>query len=367
MKIGILTHYDVNNQGSQLQLYAMYQQLKNLGHQVVVLTYHKNYDFEPIQKLRNQISIRSVPYIINNFLFKKGIGLTWHNTKKFLLNKKFRKEAFTYANYCMEQFDAVIVGADEVFSLESGINIMMYGHAVNTPNMIAYAPSFGQTDIKRIEFYHCKELIISGLKKFKAIAVRDNHTADMVNILIEKKPLIVCDPVVLYDFSTVRIKIKTPQKKYMIVYGYDRNFIDKNEIAVLKLFAREKNLLIVSPGTYHGWCDLNISCNCLQWLELFRHAESIIVDTFHGVIVSLITNRPMAVYVRTSINSNKLTHLIKQFDLTDRQIKKFSIDELHSIFALKQNYRNISERVSMLRQEGLDYLKSVLQQCQLEQ
>ncbi|MDR2410989.1 MAG: polysaccharide pyruvyl transferase family protein [Bacteroidales bacterium] len=364
MNIGILTHYDVNNQGAQLQLYAMYQQLKKLGHQPFVLTYRKNYDFEPVQELRNQITIESIPYLMKNFLFKKGIVLTWHNTKKYVLNRRFRKKEFIYASYCLTQLDAVIVGADEVFSLESGVNIMMYGHAVNTHNLIAYAPSFGQTDINRIKLFHCEELIASGLRKFRAIAVRDNHTADVINVLIGKMPLIVCDPVILYDFNIMKAKIKLPGKKYMIVYGYDRHFIDKNEIAVLKSFGKENNLLIVSPGTYHGWCDMNISCDCLQWLELFKQAEMIVVDTFHGVIVSLITNRPMAVFVRPAINSNKLTHIIRQFDITERQIKNFSLEELRSIFALKQDYQNINEQISRLRKEGLDYLKGALEQCQ---
>ena len=30
MKVGILTHYGVNNQGAQLQMYALNQQLKEL-------------------------------------------------------------------------------------------------------------------------------------------------------------------------------------------------------------------------------------------------------------------------------------------------------------------------------------------------
>lgn len=46
MKIGILTHYTVNNQGAQLQLAAMCEFLQQLGHTPVVLTYEKNFDFD---------------------------------------------------------------------------------------------------------------------------------------------------------------------------------------------------------------------------------------------------------------------------------------------------------------------------------
>ena len=76
MKIGILTHYNVNNQGAQLQLFALNQVIKDMGHEPYVLTYTKNYDFAaPEIKLRNNISPSSVPYILKEFLLKKGFLL----------------------------------------------------------------------------------------------------------------------------------------------------------------------------------------------------------------------------------------------------------------------------------------------------
>ncbi|MEG0155138.1 MAG: hypothetical protein RR678_07130, partial [Lachnospiraceae bacterium] len=68
MKIGILTHYDVNNMGAQLQLYALYNQIEQMGHEPIVLEYNKNYDFNCKEKLKNQITIKSIPYIISNYL-----------------------------------------------------------------------------------------------------------------------------------------------------------------------------------------------------------------------------------------------------------------------------------------------------------
>jgi hypothetical protein len=151
----------------------------------------------------------------------------------------------------------------------------------------------------------------------------------------------------------------------MIVYGYDRHFIDNNEIKILKAFAREKKLIIVSPGTYHSWCDINIACNCLQWIELFRHAELIVTDTFHGTIVSVISNKPMAVFIRSNINLNKLTDLIQRLNIADRQIKLFSLEELNRIFNEKMDYQKINEQIYRFRNDGLIYLKDALQKCQI--
>ena len=162
MKIGILTHYDVNNQGAQLQMYALYNKLLELGHVPKILAYTKNFDFKLEEKIKTQVSVKSVPYYINNYLIKKGLGLTLHNVKKYKSNLDYRRKTFTYENYATADIDMAIVGSDEVFSLEAGVNIMMYGHAVNTKNVVSYAPSFGQTDINTINKYHCRELISSG-------------------------------------------------------------------------------------------------------------------------------------------------------------------------------------------------------------
>ena len=90
MKIGILTHYDVNNQGAQLQMYALTKELENMGHNVKILTYVKNYDFDMSKKLKYQPSLKSIPTYIKEYLIKRGVGSLLRNYKKLKLNKKFR-------------------------------------------------------------------------------------------------------------------------------------------------------------------------------------------------------------------------------------------------------------------------------------
>lgn len=362
MRVGILTHYDVNNQGAQLQLYASYMQLKELGHDPIVLTYRKNYDFEPQQERRNQITLASIPYILKHFLFEKGIGLTYHNVKKYFYNKRFRKQNFRTGYYSLTEVDAAIVGADEVFSLEMGVNMMMYGHAVNTDTMIAYAPSIGQTDMRRIERYHCKELISGGLKRFKALSVRDAHTQSVVKELIGSNPVIVCDPVLLYKFPINRFSLPkgTPSRDYMVVYSYDARFVSSPEIEAISGYARKHNLLTVSVGTYHKWCNINIACDALEWLRCIQGAKAIVTDTFHGTIASVITHCPMALYYSETVNSNKMLDLISRLGLEKRKLNEVTSDELERVFSIPVDFSSLDVCVEKFRSESLTYLKSAL-------
>lgn len=363
MKVGILTHYNVNNQGAQLQMLALQSFIKELGHEVFVLTYDKNFDFvsDDIKK-RNIITLKSFPYIFKEFLLKKGFKQTYFNYKKYSINKKFRRENFKYTSYDSSLIDCVVIGSDEVFSNEVGCNNMMYGHGINAKRIVSYAPSFGQTNIDDIKKRNLYELISSGLKKFDYISARDENTFNIISEMTETVPVMVCDPVLLYDFSQLRenIKIKPIKKPYLIVYGYDKNFTNKKEIKAIKKYAKSKNLITVSVGTYHKWCDRNINCDCLQWLKYFENCEEIITDTFHGTILSVISNKPMAVLIRNQINQNKLTHLTKSLKIQDRLIEEISYENLHNCFNKKINFKSINNNLNKYRATSIGFLKNCL-------
>lgn len=362
MNIGILTHYDVNNQGAQLQLYAMYRQLEKMGHKPVVLTYHKNYDLEPELKKRNQIGISSIPYILKHFLFEKGVGLTLHNVKKYLCNRRFRQSTFCFESYCMADIDAAIVGADEVFSLELGANSPMFGHGVNTDRMIAYAPSCGQTDLERIELYHFKELIASGLSRFHALSARDERTRDIEETFTGRTVPIVCDPVLLYEFPIDQYKLPkgTPKEDYVVVYSYDARFVAPNEIEAIKIYAKRHKLKTVSVGTYHKWCDVNIACDALQWLKCIQNAKVIITDTFHGTISAVITERPIAVFYSKTVNSSKMLDIINRLGIKDRLLNEVTADELERVFAQPYRVDEVNTCIKDFRVQSLNYLQESL-------
>ena len=87
MKVGILTHYNVNNMGAQLQMYALSKVVQDMGHEPIILTYSKHFDFDdPDLEKRNIITIKSYPYIFKEFVVKKGMKQTFVNGKYFWTN-----------------------------------------------------------------------------------------------------------------------------------------------------------------------------------------------------------------------------------------------------------------------------------------
>jgi len=358
MKIGILTHYNVINNGATLQMLALKKYLEERGNEVFILTYQKNYDFSKEASTKYSTSLASLFFIFKKYFVKGSPGLFTFKAKKQFVFKKYIKNNFSFLPFD-SKMDAVIIGSDEVFSLEVGCNKMMYGHGLNTKKIISYAPSFGQTDIKRIQQYNCEDVISSGLKLFTAISARDEFTAKTIRLVSGIDPVIVCDPVILYDFSKIHVTIKKPKHKYILLYSYDKNMNKNNEIYAIKKYAKEKGCSIYSVGTYHSWCDKNILCNPLEWIEYFKNAEEIITDTFHGSVLSIICQKKASFFVR-SINSNKMAALISSFGLEDFILKDVSYEELKRVDSEILNKEKLLQNIKSVRTNGKNFLEKAL-------
>ena len=362
MKIGILTHYEVNNQGAQLQMYALSSFLRSLGHETVILTYKKNFDLIPEEATKNNVSLSSVPYYIENYLIKKGPGLFAHNAMKYEKLKAFRNGYFVYEPYDSEDLDAVVIGSDEVYSIDVGINEMMYGIGINCEKKISYAPSFGKAKISDLITYNCIDMIRTGLSGMTSLSARDKHTHEMIQDLTGKEVPIVCDPVILLDFNEIPKQKNRIRKPYVLIYSYDANMKDPDEYKAIINFAQRHNLLTVSAGTYHKWCDINITCDPLEWIQYFRDAEFVITDTFHGFVTALKTEKPFAVYVRNTISPYKMRSLMEQTGTQDREFTSFTFAALEKLYMQQIDYQAVNESLNKIRTAGETYLAAALKE-----
>lgn len=358
MVIGILTHYNVNNQGARLQMYAMKHWLEDLGHKVVILTYEKNFDFRKSEEKKYSGSVSNFGYYIKNYLIDKGIGLTAFNTLKVLTHKKAFKQ-FETRSYDTKDIDCVIIGSDEVFSIDVGCNKMMYGHGLNAP-AIAYAPSFGRSTELILKEYDCYDLIQSGLSNILCLSARDTHTQSMIKNMTGRNVPLVCDPVLLYSGKALKVPVKKLKKKYMIIYSYDRNMVDPDEINAVKTYAKKHGLTTVSLGTYHKWCDKNIVCDAKEWYSYFEYAECVLTDTFHGSVVAIKNHCKAAFFIRESINSFKMESLLDVTGLQNQRLEALTSEQMEKVFSQEIDYAEVDRKIELLSKESGNYLKESL-------
>lgn len=367
MKAGVITHYDVHNHGAHLQMFALIQVLKDLGFdEVKALRYRKNYDFMGADKIESKYNfgINSIP-LYTRYLFRKGIRRTIFNYNKRKLLKEFRDKYDLVGEYYSEatNLDLLVIGSDEIFSLESGLNPCFFGFGIQCKKIISYAASFGPTTLKYIANHNSEKFVKSGLENIGFLSVRDENSMNIVENYLNKKVPIVCDPVILYEFNNYfnRYKINkyrdTIPDKYCIVYSYDDNMNDFECVKSIKDYAKKRRLVVISIGYYHSWCDRNIQSSPLELFKWFSGAEMVFTDTFHGCVLSLVCNTQFWVKLRN--NQNKLTYLLAEYDLQkSRLIENFN--SLCDFDSSPIDYVKINFLLNEKRSSSLKYLKKAL-------
>ena len=359
MDIGILTYYGVHNHGAVLQANGLQQVLKGMGHKVRFLSFERSYEYiSEEQTKKYKLGLSSIPFYFK-YMLKKGVGNILYNYKKSRILKAFRTTTFDL-NISYDSFhgDAVIIGSDEVFSLEIGYNPMMYGYGLKTKRIASYAGSFGPTTLQEIEQKGKIKSIKDGLNGFKAISVRDQNSQTIIRELCGKEVSLVCDPVILYGYKKEMEEFKPTASGYIVIYAYDNRMNDLDEVRAVKDYAKMHGLKIYSVGYYHKWCDKNIDASPIELLGWIRNADLTITDTFHGSVISIVCNTPMAVKLRD--NANKLAYLLSEYGLNDRVMETFSDLErvanreidFNSVNSILNEKRRFSKKYLILACEG---------------
>ena len=358
LKYGIVTHYNVLNHGAVLQLEALIKFLKEFGVNAKALQYERNYDYTDDKlKSKYRVGLGSISFFLK-FIKERGLCNFFFLYKKTKILARYRKDNnLVGPDYQKsEPLDGVIVGSDEVFALNIGKTPALFGYGLPSKKIFAYAGSFGSTTIEEIDKKACRELISNGLKGMNGLSVRDQNSSTIIEALLGKKPELVCDPVLLYGFEEELSGMNRPMKeKYMVVYSYDQNMNKVDEVSSIKRVAQENGLKIISPTFYHKWADKCPNVDPMGLLEWFKYAEFVVTDTFHGCVMSLITNREFVVMVRD--NGNKIYSLMEMLGLCDRIIGSESMEV---ILENKLDWNLINKKISVSRGKSMDYLKQMI-------
>lgn len=367
-KAGIITHYNVHNHGAHLQLFALIQELKKLGYNAQALQFQKNYDFmggADAGKKYN-ISLRSIPTYLK-YTFQNGVDRTAYNVKKREILSEFRKKYDVVGKYYSEAagIDLVVIGSDEIFSIEAGPNPWYYGIGVPCKKQISYAASFGPTTLEMINERNMMAMITAGINNINAITVRDQNSADIVKHFSGREVPIVCDPVLLHDFSKLFTKERverfkqTHSEKYCIVYSYDYNMNDDTTVNSIRNYANERGLKVYSLGYFHKWCDENPNISPLELFLWFKCADMIFTDTFHGSVISLATQSQFVSLIRN--NQNKLAFLLQQYGVENRVT--FDFTDIESLVTMPIDYNTVGKTILRVRDESKKVLIEAIEKC----
>lgn len=362
MKVGILTWYKALNHGAVLQAYASQQYISKQGYTPIVLTYKR--DVVNMKSYSTQLK-RKITKLLNG-------DFRYRNTyRRFIADKKNKFDSFIQENIssgksCFEEnCDVVMIGSDMVFNLHEGYSPYMFGYGLQTKYIFSYAACAGGSTVALAKKLNVVNEIEQGLDRFYGVGCRDQETKDFVKDISGRTDMVdTIDPVLLYGFDREKNVWNTGKwknhKPYILVYSYDGYMNEKKETKGIIKFATENNLMIVSCGYYHPWCDENVNADPKEFVEMFMEAKCVITDTFHGTVFSLINEKNFCSIIRS--NGFKLRFLLEQCGL-DNNIAKKS-EDIYKTLNKDTEYSYFRSWITAQREKSGNYMKQQLHNAQ---
>lgn len=303
MKIGILTFHHVANYGAVWQTICLSSAFRNLGHDVEVINF-RHPRAEKIY-LKHMLLSRHAPF---NLLKTFRLGAQLKRDVR-LSPQSIRNPAALYQ--IAKNYEAVVVGSDEVWNIE-GIRGWTPAYFLDfVPDecrKISYAASTGH----RINTVEHGEKLARLLKRFNAISVRDQTSADVIEDLTGKRPPIVVDPTLLTGEQCHRRNFGD----YIALYGG----LDKETKQWVRHVTSAQGIKIVSIGfSNRVGGKMRITAGLLEWLNIIGNSRLVITTTFHGLLAAIVHRRPFWLLPRVD-NSSKVKDFLYNFDLEHRML-----------------------------------------------
>ena len=350
MKIGILTQPLHSNYGGLLQNYALQQTLVRAGHEVETIDWGGGSGFRAmLYRMKVQVLHMLLPnrypllkYMPND----KEKSIIQRNTHHFINTYINHTETIhSYEGFVSQaakgKYDAYVVGSDQCWRpCYNAFLPSMFLDFVQDKQVkrIAYAASFG-TD--KWEFTPQQTAVCVPLaKKFDMVSVREDSGVKLCKENLGVDAVHVLDPTMLLtkeDYIQLIEKEKEPKSD-----GTLFNYIldpDAKKSAFIQKVAKAKGLKAfqVLPK-----CQAEIRTkedvkkrieDCVfpgvtTWLRAFMDAEMTIVDSFHGMVFSIIFNKPFWAIGNVSRGMSRFTSLLKMFHLEDRLLDADNLDDV---------------------------------------
>ena len=303
-RVGIVTLHLLNNIGGVLQNYALQTAIKSFG----LISY--------TIKLNDNSQWNIIPF-----------------TQKYIAIKEYKN----IQSINKKDFDGIIIGSDQIWRSEWTSCDFSFGlFAKNWGVPIAsYAASSGGNTLE-YRPQSLNNLVLPMLKQMVLVGVREQSLQKYINLFTKMDVAsVVCDPTMLltaHDYLSLCESIETKHKKIgvYLLDKYNDNFLER-------IGSSKEDTYEPSDG------------DVLGFLAMFRDCDSIITDSFHGTVFSLIFNKPFICIKNSWRGAARFDTLISLFN-----IQQFFCNNIKDI----KNVPNIQPNIDLnaMRQNGLNFL-----------
>ena len=328
LKIANLTLDGYFNYGNVLQRYAVCSLLAGLGAEVASLWFSSKAGF--------------LPYLYSHYPWMKDswdwktwvkLGINWKGATHKMFSGQNAWEAARSAGiksfvdryipmrYDVDfdevatEYDYFVVGSDQVWNPNFAGFEKFFMKFASMEKRIAYAASISSPDVP----LDAMEVFIDGINGMKAISVREQAGAELIEQLTGRKVEVMADPTMLVAAEKWREIARKPswlKGDEQILTTY---FLGKRPDEIINRLADEHGLKVVNILDEHVFEHYAVAPE--EWLWLIDNASLMYTDSFHGTVFSILFRRPFVVAERIEAGcASKMTSRI------DTLLGKFGLE-----------------------------------------
>lgn len=380
-KVGILTLCWGRNYGGVLQSYALQETIRRLGYECSMINFRRN------TKLKDGTNKTGFPLFVwkvVTLLCRIFCKYTTERLRAGMREKKYvdffnQSIDFTDEIYNDESdffenpplFDAYVVGSDVVWYPRKERQFMLLFAPAGT-RRISYAASFGRDEIPD----DMRDYMGRGITQFDSVSVRETQGVQLVKELTGRNAEWVLDPTLLFSANEWRAVSSKNENHEPYILSY---FLNKTPYMrkVVSHLAKTTGLKVISIEG-GNWEFQNPRMKALEFIkdlfwgkkvrrrydvgpwdfvDLFDGASYVVTNSFHGMVFAIIFQKTFISILRKGMG-------VRQKSFAEMLSLKRGIlregDALPSLEVLKQDYDAISDKLLVLKQRSLEYLKQAL-------
>lgn len=359
MRVGILTFHWANNYGAVLQAYSLLKAIQALGHTPKIINYIPK---ETDRGWYRGLGFKSDTRNIHKRILKK---IRFHRFRNKFLPKTERYENLNSMRDFNDQFDAVIVGSDQVWNgnRKGGFNPIYYFNFIDNLicREISYSACFGQRQQPEQTLHNAGRY----LKKFKSLSVRNKMSQCLVQEICQRDAKIVVDPSLLHDFNEFPNLKPAMRKKYILVYALsqDKGCIGDKLINIVK---KKFQLPVVAISSLYDFknADKTIcSTGPIEWVNLIRNAKYVLTDSFHGTVFSLKFGVPFISW--SGGRPERISDFLETYHLSDLFITQYDdnmnfLDIWNKECSFNKKYEIAKKKLKIDIEKSYFFLKKAL-------
>lgn len=379
-KVGLAVCYDTKNFGSQLQVLATIKEIENLGYNAEIIRYKK--------KLTPTFVLQTIPRLFSVSFIKAKLHSKnkEKQIKKYpdiarnvsVRNDRFNRFVKTYftnlskpysgwenlVRESKKNYDMFLCGSDQLWLPNNlGSHFYTLEFAPDNKPKIAYATSFGVSQIPKMQ----KKRTAKYLNRFQYLSTRELAGQKIIYELTGKSASVVCDPTLLFDangWAQMLPDHKVLEEPYVFCYFLG---VNKEHRKVANEFKKKTGLKLVTCPYLDNFVEKDQQFGDIQmfdmdaadFVNLIRHAEYILTDSFHGSVFSILHHKKFITFNRFGEEANsrnsRIDSLCELLDLSERRYSGNILDINKDI-----DYMQVEKRVEKLRRDSVRYLINAL-------